>query len=101
MLKKCVDEQNRLALHLSHDSIRVTQSFPPPAWNFTDEVPSPDGNNATLWKRLAVAADFSERLRETYNDSAFRKVVHGHGERIFDSQRKIPQGTVMETVNCH
>ena len=48
-----------------------------------------------------MATDFSERPREAYDDSAFWKVVHGHGERIFDSQREILQRTVMETVNCH
>ena len=100
-LNNCIDGDNKLAPHLGHDSIRITQLFPPSAWNSTDEVPSPDGNYATLWKGSARAADFPELPRETYNDSTLREIVHSHGERIFDSQRKILQGTVMEAVNCH
>jgi len=96
-----IGEHNERALYLRHDSIGITQLLPPPARNSTNEVPSPNGNNAALWKRLAMAADFSERWREAHNNSAFREVVYGHGERILDSQREILQGTVMETVNRH
>ena len=93
--------ERKRAPHLGHDSIGITQLLPPPARNSADEVPSPNGNNAPLCKMLTITADFSERQREAYDNSTFWKVVHGHGERIFNSQREILQRTVMETVNRH
>lgn len=59
------------------------------------------GTTLRYGERLAMAADLSDRWREAYNNSAFWEVVHSHGERIFDSQREILQGTVMETVDRH
>lgn len=59
------------------------------------------GTTLRCGKGSVMAADISERSKEAHDDAAFWEVVHGHGERIFDSQREIPQGTVMETVNCH
>ena len=39
--------------------------------------------------------------REAYNNSTFGEVVDGRRKRILDSQREIPQGAVVETVNRH
>jgi len=48
-----------------------------------------------------MGADLSERSKEAHDNSAFREVVDGHGERVFDSQRETLQGTMMETVDSH
>jgi hypothetical protein len=96
----CVNGHKKLGLYLGHDSIGITQLPPPPAWDLTDEVPSPNRNHAALQEGLARTADVSERSG-AHNYSTFWEVVHGHGKGIFDPQRKIPQGTVTETVDCH
>lgn len=88
-------------LYLGHDSIGVTQFFPPFAWEFRDEIPSPDGDNTTLWIWSAMTAGISEMWGKAHNYPAFGEIIYGGGKRIFDSHRKTLQGTMTETVDGH
>jgi hypothetical protein len=100
-LNGCINECNKLAPYLSHNSIRITEAFPPFAWDFTDEIPSPNWNDATLRSLLAKTVYIRERYGRGYHNTTFWEVVHGHGKRILDPHRKISEGTVTETADGH
>ena len=88
-------------LYLSHDSIRITQLFPPFTRDFADEIPSPNRNDATLIDKVSKGWWGSGRYKKAHNDPTFGEIIHGRGKRIFDSDRKILEGTVTETIDGH